>query len=370
MIVSAHRAPEIRLRRVWEDRPSPVVAALLSALAAGYRGVLAIRRWGYVLGVARTRRLACPVISVGNVTLGGSGKTPLVELAVRTLRDLGERPAIVSRGYGRQSRGVLVVADGAGIHVPARLAGDEPSLLASRLPGIPVVVGESRWEAARAARDACGAGVIVLDDGFQHLSLAKDLEIVAVNGRAPWGNARLFPRGALREPLRALRRADLVVVTNPRAAAEVQSVVETLRGQAVRADVVTASYVVTGVFRAGAGTPPGPATLSGRRLLAFAGLAAPRGFADTLASAGAHVADLVEFPDHYWYRPEDLAEVAARARRAGCDGIVTTEKDWMRLDGLPLPTVPLWVVQVSARIDANEEAWRHALTRTVRRRAA
>ena len=187
--------PSILLRRYWENPDTPVVTAGLAALSVGYRAALTLRETAYRVRLLGTGRLACPVISIGNITLGGSGKTPVTELAVRTLRELGGRPAVVSRGYGRHTRGVHVVADGGGIRLAAHDAGDEPRLLAERLPGVPVVVGENRLAAGRVAAEHCGATVIVLDDGFQHRTIAKDLEIVVVNGQAPWGNGRLFPRG-------------------------------------------------------------------------------------------------------------------------------------------------------------------------------
>ena len=214
-MTTPRRAPEVLLRRYWEDPDTPVVTAGLSALSLGYRGALRIRDLMYRWKLLQTGRLPCAVVSVGNLTLGGSGKTPTVELAVRTLRELGAVPAVVSRGYGRITRGVHVVADRDGIRTDARTAGDEPLLLAERLPGVAVVVGENRHDAGRVAVEQLGATALVLDDGFQHRTLAKDLEILVVQGRAPWGNAHVLPRGMLREPLAGLARAHAVVVTNP-----------------------------------------------------------------------------------------------------------------------------------------------------------
>src|SRR5262249_5565537 len=229
-----------------EARAPPIVTAGLSALGVGYRGALAVREAAYRLGLLHTGRLACPVISVGNITLGGSGKTPVVELAVQTLRELGALPAVVSRGYGRATRGVHVVADRDRIRLGARDAGDEPRLLPERLTGVPVVVGENRLAAGMVAVGECGASVLVLNDGFQHRTIVKDLEIIVANGRTPWGNARLFPRGMLREPLSALARAHLVVVTNPPATADVDAVTEEVRRHNRRAPVLVAAFEVLG----------------------------------------------------------------------------------------------------------------------------
>ena len=243
-MTTSRRAPEVLLRRYWDDPDTPVVTAGLTALSVVYRGALALRDRAYRWGILRTGRLPCPVISVGNLTLGGSGKTPTVEAVVRALREIGQdagaRPAVVSRGYGRTSRGVHVVSERDGIHADVRTAGDEPLLLAERLPGVPVVVGENRYEAARVAVERCGATAIVMDDGFQHRTLAKDLEVVVVQGRAPWGNVRVFPRGTLREPLAALGRAHAVVVTNPPDTDSVDAVTRTVRRFNARAAVLAA----------------------------------------------------------------------------------------------------------------------------------
>jgi tetraacyldisaccharide 4'-kinase len=306
------------------------------------------------------------VISIGNITVGGSGKTPLVEVTARAARELGERPAVVSRGYGRRSRGVQVVADSEGIHLSPRVAGDEPYLLASRLPGTPVVVGENRYQAARVAAERCGATLIVLDDGFQHRTLAKDLEVLVLNARAPWGNGRLFPRGSLREPLAALRRAHVIILTNPHGPSDLDAVTDVIRRHGARAPVVTASYGVSGLREGRTGRQAMPGALAGRRVIAFAGLASPRGFAETVAGLGAEIEALVEFPDHYWYGPDDLRNLSEQAHRPGCAGLITTEKDWVRLHDLPPVEAPLWVLEVVMRIETNETTWREALARAIR----
>jgi tetraacyldisaccharide 4'-kinase len=362
--------PEIRLRRYWEEPDTPVVTAGLSALSVGYRAALALREAAYRLRILRTGRLPVAVVSVGNVTLGGSGKTPLAELAARTLRELGAQPAVVSRGYGRATRGVHVVADRERIWLDARAAGDEPRMMAERLPGVPVVVGENRLAAARVAVEQCGATVVVLDDGLQHRTLAKDLEIVAVNGRAPWGNGRLFPRGMLREPLSALARADLVVVTNPTGPADVEAIAAAVRRHSERAPVLTASYEVVEANGLDSGRRLTPRELAGRRLLAFAGLGTPQGFADTLAATGIRGAGLIEFPDHHWFAPDDLASLARQSVAVGAEGLITTEKDAARLRGLHLPPVPLWALSVRLRLTGGAEHWVQALERTAAPHAA
>jgi len=334
-----------------------------------YRGALVAREACYSAGLFSTRRLPVPVISIGNLTLGGSGKTPLTALVTAALRDLGTHPAVVSRGYGRHTRGVHVVADRDGVWLDAREAGDEPRLLAEQLPGLPVVVGESRYEAGRVAVERCGADVLVLDDGFQHRTLAKDLEILAVEGREPWGNGRLFPRGVLREPLSALRRAHLVVVTNPAGTGATQPIEGSLRREGSHAAVLSGAYRAE-TLREGDGRPQSPGMLSGRRVVALAGLASPAGFVVTLTSLGATVVELLAFPDHHPYRATDLERVRLSAQRSQAEWVVTTEKDWVRLREAPALGLPLRVLSVRLDMGTDQPALVETLGRTIRSKTA
>jgi tetraacyldisaccharide 4'-kinase len=320
-----------------------------------------VRGWLYDRRLLSTGRLSCPVVSLGNLTVGGSGKTPLAELAALTLIALGAAPAVVSRGYGRATRGVQVVADRHAVRLGARAAGDEPLLLAERLPGTPVIVGENRFEAGRHAVEAHGASVIVLDDGFQNRTIAKSLEILVVSARAPWGNGRLFPRGQLRESLASLRRSHLVVVTNPSREEEVDEITRTLRLHDSPAPVVTARYEALEARRAGDGARLPLSELRGRRLLGFGGLASPRSFMETLHALGVPLTGFAEFGDHHWYGEADLAEVTRRAGLAGAEGLITTEKDAVRLRELALPRLPLWVLTVRMVLASGQTAWVEAL---------
>jgi tetraacyldisaccharide 4'-kinase len=337
--------------------PRPVAAGL----AGAYRGMVSAREWLYRRGVLRSQAVGCPVVSIGNLTVGGTGKTPAVELAVQTLKGLGHKPAVVSRGYRRRSRGVQVVADAASIRLEGEDAGDEPFLLARRLPGVPVVVGANRAEAVKLARDRFDVTAIVLDDGFQHRTLRKDLEIVMARARRPWGNGRLFPRGMLREPLSALARADFIVLTNPPSSTAAAAAADTIRQHNARAPIMVAHYQVLGARTMPAGREITPTELHGRRLLDFAGLGSPRGFTNTLTAAGVDVAGLVEYPDHYWFDQRDLTELAQHAVSVGADGLITTEKDWVRLKSLSPPPGILYVLRVRLALDAGRELLVHAL---------
>ena len=342
-----------RLTSGWDGGFTGVTRVALGAAAAAYRGLVETRGWLYGCGILRARALPCPVVSLGNLTVGGTGKTPGVELAVRTLAELGHRPAVVSRGYGRKSRGVHIVADIASIRLEPEEAGDEPFLLARRLPGVPVVVGADRWQAARVAVEKCGATAIVLDDGFQQRALATSLEIVMARARRPWGNGRLLPAGPLREPIRALARADLVIATGP-PGADSNEVASTVARYASRVPVITAAFEAVACWDARRMKPIPLTRLAGARVVAFAGIAAPAAFAATLRELRVF-GDVVAFPDHHWYSREDVKNLEARA--AGADALVTTEKDWVRLRGHLDEGPPLYVVSVALRLLTGVAEW-------------
>jgi len=333
-------------------------------MAQGYRGLIGARDWLYARGLLRSEALPCPVISIGNLTVGGTGKTPAVELAVRTLSDLGYRPAVVSRGYGRRTGGTQIVADATATRMEPEAAGDEPFLLARRLPGVPVLVSGNRREGGRVAIERFGASAIVLDDGFQHRTLHKDLEVVMVRGENPWGNGRLLPAGPLREPLTALTRAHLIIVTGARDRGDVRDVETAAAAHAAQIPVLAARYTPIECWDAVTKRAVGLETLSGARLLAFAGIGSPVAFERTLTDLGVAVDDFVAFPDHHWYSRHDIAKLHEQAAIDGVRGLVTTEKDWVRLRRFPLPaTRPLYVVTVKLELLGGVATWRSAFER-------
>jgi tetraacyldisaccharide 4'-kinase len=349
-----------RIAGGWERGFTAGADGLLSAVAGSYRGLLGARDWLYARGVLASRGLDCPVVAVGNVTVGGTGKTPAVELAVRTLMELGHRPGVLSRGYGRRSSGVQIVADAASIRLDAEEAGDEPFLLARRLPGVPVIVGPNRYEAGRLARERFGITALVLDDGFQHRTLHKDLEIVMARAESPWGNGRLLPSGPLREPLAGLARAHLVVATGARRPEDAAEVRATVARLAPGVPVITAVHVPTECFEASAMRFVPLSALGNAKLLAFAGIAAPAGFQRTLGETAVAVTGFQTFADHHWYTRDDLARLDRRAGEVGADGLVTTEKDWVRLRRLPPLKRPLYVLSIRLRLTSGESEW-HAV---------
>jgi tetraacyldisaccharide 4'-kinase len=323
--------------------PGPIGRALLSplsALSALYGRALEERARLYRSGRLASRRSVCPVVSVGNLTFGGTGKTPFVEFLARRLRFEGKRPAILSRGYGRRSKGVIVVSRGRGPVVGPDEGGDEPVAMARRLAAVPVVVAERRAEGARVAIEL-GADLLILDDGYQHLALERDVDLLLLDASDPFGGGRLPPAGRLREPLSALARADAVVFTRAsrnEPPAEARSALDRWNPGV---PVFSARIRAAGL-RDEEGSPVAAALLSARRFVAVCGIATPASFAATLAELELSAEELLAFPDHHRYTRRDLERICRAADSTGSAWILTTEKDSVKLEGkTTLPVVTL-----------------------------
>ena len=281
-----------------------------------------MRRAWYEKRPDARRRLGRPVISIGNLVVGGSGKTPLVATVVRMLCDRGERPSVLSRGYGRRHPvdGVLVVSDGRQVLASVERSGDEPQMLARTLPGVPVLVSPDRYLAGQLAERQFGCTVHVLDDGFQHVQLARDLDLLLVS-RADL-DEHVLPAGRLREPLSAARAADALIVTG------------TDEDAASVAGTIGHHTVFRAVASHGAVRPLDASRplAAGRRVVAVAAIARPQRFFDALRAAGFDVTRELVFRDHHWFTQRDLASIEGAATDTKADLIVTTDKDAVRLE--------------------------------------
>jgi tetraacyldisaccharide 4'-kinase len=324
-------------------------------LSAGYDRMTWARRCWYRRHPEAQRRLARPVVSVGNLAVGGSGKTPLVAYLARLLAESGERPAVLSRGYGRRLRrdGVVVVREAAGVSAAVAEAGDEPFMLARTLPGAAVLVAEDRYLAGRLAEARLGCTVHLLDDGFQHLRLGRDVDLLVVQP-ADLERPRVLPAGPLRERLAAAADADALVVAEAEQD-EVDSV-------AARLGVSRAFRLTRTLGRPWPLVAPGQTVDSWPqcRVFAVAGIARPARFFADLERAGATVVGTRAFRDHHWFTRAELEALLRTARAEGADLVVTTEKDAARLPPQPSPDPPIAAVPLEVAVEPAS-AFRHWL---------
>jgi tetraacyldisaccharide 4'-kinase len=304
--------------------------------------------------IFQTRRLDCRVISIGNMTLGGTGKTPTVIMVADTLRRQGWRPAILSRGYGGSSRKpVNVVCDGKQVLLTPDVAGDEPVMIARRLKTIPVLTGRKRYETGKYAIKHFGADVLILDDGYQHLPLHRDLNILLCDDTRPFGNGRVFPAGELREPLSAMHRADLICRTRCR---ENNSNDGVDGHNSRKVPVVRSGYRVLSVVDLKSGGEAGIETVQGQPVEAFCGIAHPFDFFHTLKQVPVTIVNQSYFPDHHEYSTEELQTIETRARQAGAKLIITTEKDAVKIKDHSFD-LPVYAVRIDLEILEGQEEW-------------
>lgn len=347
-------------RRLFEaGRGRAICGFPLLLVSIVYRLLVQGRYTVYRWGILPTRRLPLKLVCVGNLTTGGTGKTPMVEYVARALKGAGVRVAVLSRGYrGKQEKGLGVVSDGKAVLLSQRESGDEPYLLARRLEGIPVLVGSNRYESGKVAYERFGTQVAILDDGYQHIQLNRDMNILLVDGREGFGNGRLLPLGSLREPLDGLMRADHFLITKTERQDRVEAIEETLRRWNSKAGIFQGRYVPESLFDPKTGQHRGLDGLRGRKILAFAGLANPDYFFELLESLGAALVGEVIFPDHHRYTERDLEIIQKTMSQA--EWMVTTEKDMVRLEDLNLEGLPIRVLTIRMRI-SDEQAFRKAL---------
>jgi tetraacyldisaccharide 4'-kinase len=308
-------------RRAARDR---LLLALLRLCSRPYALVLALRARCYALGIIPSRRLPRPVISVGNVTLGGTGKTPMTARLAAYLIGRGLRVAVLSRGYGGQAHGeLLMVSDGHNLLVSPEQCGDEPYLLAQKVPGLMVVIGADRYQAGLLAMKELNPDIFILDDGFQHLRLQRDLNILLLDAARPFADGYTLPAGFLREKPSACGRADLIVYTRC-----AQSGDPDLFPQKPS---VWSSHGLGGLLPLAGGELLNLEALQGARVTAFSGIADPSAFFDLLESRGVKLTATISFPDHTRYGEEEVAAICRLKQASRSTLLVTTEKDAVKL---------------------------------------
>ncbi len=308
-------------------KTNKLIVWLLSPFALLYRAILIFRNRLFDKGTIKSDSLPCKVVSVGNITIGGTGKTPFSAYLASELKRLGFKPCILSRGYkGRKSEKVSVVSNGFKSFGNVREHGDEPVMLAENLKKIPVIVGASRYQCGMRAVDEFGVDCCILDDGFQHRKLKRDLDIVLIDGHTLLGNEKMFPYGPLREPFAGLKRADALVATRWNMVVDTEAAGDYI-GRLGVATVFHAESTITGYFDKNGKKISMP---SKSMLLGFCGVGNPYSFEKNIKNSGfTRYANLI-FPDHHNYSQRDAQRIRAVAIKMKADWIVTTEKDFIK----------------------------------------
>jgi tetraacyldisaccharide 4'-kinase len=323
---------------------------VLPPLSLLYGAVTRTRLSLYRRGTFHTTKLDRPVISIGNITTGGTGKTPLVEWVARTVASHGKKVCILTRGYGRKDPHLqVIVSDGYGVLTSPAEAGDEPYLLATKLTGHAAVISSAdRIAAGEEAIKDFGTECFVLDDGFQHLRLARDLNIVTIDATNPWGGGKLLPYGRLREAPEGLNRADCVVITRSDQADDVEKlrteIARLVNGRPVFKSQMRPVRVVS--LKNGPGTLAAPA-----RVAAFCAVGNPESFFRNVRQSGYEIGLQRSFPDHHVY---SQAEIDSLIRDAGGSSLITTAKDAVKLRALSF-TGPCYVMEIEIAIERAEE---------------
>jgi tetraacyldisaccharide 4'-kinase len=322
---------------------------VLPPLSLLYGAVTRTRLSLYRRGTFQTTKLDRPVISIGNITTGGTGKTPLVEYVARTVASHGKKVCILTRGYGRKDPHLqVIVSDGYGVLASPSEAGDEPYLLATKLPGFAAVISSAdRIAAGREAIKDFGTDCFVLDDGFQHLRLARDLNVVTIDATNPWGGGRLLPHGRLRESVEGMSRADCVVITRRDHVESVDALREEISGLTRGKPIFESQMRMLRVSPLKNG---GEALAPPVRVGAFCAVGNPASFFDMLRRAGFEVAVERAFPDHHVYSQEEIDAIVRSARNAKAEVLVTTAKDAVKLRALSF-VLPCYLAEIEIVID-------------------
>jgi tetraacyldisaccharide 4'-kinase len=325
-----------------------------------YIGLSVKRR--YLLG--HQRKLPGRVISIGNITVGGTGKTPATIALAREGKRRGFLPVILTRGYKGAAKGPCFVTKGEGPLLSAEEAGDEPLLMAEKVRGVPVVKGSNRYEAGMFALQDISLQIprrtapllFILDDGFQHWKLYRDKDVLLIDAGNPFGNRTLLPLGKLREPLWSICRAQVIVLTKCMDHGGLQKrgpggLIEEIKRYNAQAPLFLSGHSIAAVCFAG-GEKISPHLMHGRRVFCFCALGNPESFRDTVSATGAVIAGFKAFRDHYKYSPDDILQIQRGAAESGAEWIVTTEKDMIKMRDLDLPGNIL-IIRIEFSVDAG-----------------
>jgi len=356
MTIEAFYYKVISPKREFYLAPLYLILRLVSVF---YSAAMLARVFLYKTGVFQVRHLRGKVIGVGNLTLGGVGKTPAVMMIAELLRKKGLKPVILSRGYKGKLEGKTgVVSDGNNVLLKSEVAGDEPVMMAECLKNIPIIVGSNRYESGRLAEEKFGAKTFILDDSFQHLALHRDLNILLCDQERPFGNGLVFPAGDLREPVSQVNRADLIMVTRCNDSITPKEI------QGLQAPVIKSNLHLESFHRLITDEKINLQSMGGEKVMAFCGIGKPDDFFATLEKAEVNVVSKKIFPDHHRFRLKDLQSLENDARDIGAKYLVTTEKDAVKLEDFDI-SFPILVTRVKMFIIEDEEVFERLLSHHV-----
>jgi len=339
------------------------------------------RLWMYDKRIIRNHALGCLVVSIGNLSCGGTGKTPVVEVFARSLSSHGRRVAILSRGYRSKNRTLWeklahifragemeippkVVSDGKNLLLNSEYAGDEPYMLASNLPDVAVVVDKDRVKSGIYAIDKFQSDVIILDDGFQYLMLKPHINIVLVDATDPFGNGHVLPRGILREPVKNIRRADYIFLTKSDGSHKITHLKRFIRRHTRRAEIIECCHRPQHLVKMFSGKQQLPLEkLQGVKVAALSAIACPASFEHFLEQLGAILIYKDHFADHHRYTQQEIIDFINQAKAAGAEMIITTEKDAVRIPRIDRCDVPLYYLRIQIDILSGQESFDQCISR-------
>ncbi|MBM4147998.1 MAG: tetraacyldisaccharide 4'-kinase [Lentisphaerae bacterium] len=375
-LIALIKGPEAGVLRTRSER---ALLRFLKAMSRLYRSVVLMRLYLYRVGIFRHDNLGCQVISIGNLTVGGTGKTPVVEIFARELQRQGRKVAILSRGYKKVEPGLLrrllglvtlesmrrpprLVSDGNQLMLDSAMSGDEPYMLASNLPKVAVLVDKDRVKSGRYAIGKLGCDTLILDDGFQYLALKHWVEVVLVDKTDPFGNEHVLPRGILREPVSNIARANYIFITKSdgRTAGPLR---QRLREMNPMAEIIECRHTARYLQNIYTAERRELGFLAGRRVFVVSGIADPRGFEREVGRRCGQVIEKRRFADHHRFSQQEILNIVNDAASSGADAIITTEKDAVRFPKLERCDVPVFFLRVDIEILSGSEDFRHCIGR-------
>ena len=341
------------LKKIIDSYFFKIITFPLSIL---YGLVSTIGNYLYNTNIVKPKHLACKVISVGNITAGGSGKTPAVEFLAHYLKSIDKNVGIISRGYGRVSEDVIVVTDGITKPLIWEKYGDEAFLLSNKLKGIPIIVGKSKYQAGLKMVNNFNIDVIIVDDGFQHRSLYRDLDIVLINSKDTLSTHRLIPLGFLREHLKNLKRADLLVFTKTNIHDKNDYIIEKFNN--TKTDKIKSSVELSNVLKNKNNTEMKTSKVESQDVYLFSALGDNEGFKKSISKIGCNIVGHHIYPDHHRYKDYDLKKIKELAVKNKAKFIITTEKDMVKIKDFKT-SIDIYAVQIVLKFSPEEKLKRY-----------